>query len=133
MADNPTECPRCKSPDLFTQEKVNQIGLYCRPCGDRWIKWIPKSEQPNKRPKLTSGTADEVWAESKGYCAHCGLSEEQIEFLGLQRTVGHVPPFKVDGHDGYVIPLCSWCQQHSATQLKQLEALIARLTKKFSV
>ena len=131
MADNYTSCPRCKSTDLYTEERGSQIGQYCRPCGGRWLKWIPKVEQPNKRPKLAEGTIDQVWEESLDHCAHCGLHEDQLVFLGLQRTVQHVPPFKINGHDGYLIPLCSWCQQHSATQMKQLESLVLRLKEKF--
>ena len=132
MADNPTQCPRCGSSSLATRPNGPHNELYCEDC-NRHITFTSKSIQPNKRPKLAKGTTDEVWAEASGYCAHCGLSEEQIDFLGLQRTVQHVPPFKVNGHEGYVIPLCSWCQQSSATQMKQLEALIARLTKKLSI
>lgn len=133
MPDSYTQCPHCGSEDLYLEEQGPQIAQRCNPCGGRWLKWVPKSEQPAKRPKLLHGTTEEVWAKAGGHCAHCGLSTENIEILGLQRTVQHVPPFKVNGHEGYLIPLCSWCQQHSATKMKQLESLIARLVKKFSM
>jgi hypothetical protein len=76
---------------------------------------------------------EKVWEAGGNCCAHCGLGAEKIELLGLQRTRQHCPPFKENGHEGYFIPLCSWCQQHSATKMKQLESMIDRLVKKFSI
>lgn len=116
--------PRPTDPD--------QDVLYCGKCNG-WIKWLSKkkNEQP-KRPRLKNGTIDEVWADSENHCAHCNLSSEHIDLLGLQKTVQHVPAYKDSGHSGYLIPLCSWCQQHSASRMKQLESMIKRLSEKFS-
>lgn len=36
-----TDCPHCRSSDLYTEGKDPHIGLYCRSCG-KWIKWIPQ-------------------------------------------------------------------------------------------
>lgn len=125
-------CLYCKSFDLDVREKAQHIELYCKACL-RYQCFLSKGKQPDKRPKLAKGTVDEVWQESSGHCAHCGLGEEMIDTLGLQRTIQHVPPFMVNGHEGYLIPLCSWCQQHSASEMKRLTSLIDRLTRKFSM
>lgn len=122
----------CKSYELDTRNSNQHVELFCRSCG-RHQRYLGQSTQPKKRPKLASGTLDEVWAESGGVCAHCGLNEDTLEILGLHRTVQHVPPFAVNGHEGYLIPLCNWCQAHSAIEMKRLTALVERLAKKFDV
>jgi hypothetical protein len=125
-------CAYCQSLELATRRKPpNHIELYCISCG-RHQRYLAQSSQGTNRPKLKAGTLDEVWAEARGHCAHCGLSSEMLEILGLHRTIQHVPPFAVDGHEGYKIPLCSWCQAHSATEMKKLSSLVERLAKKFS-
>lgn len=136
MLDLPP-CVRCGSTAQEIRPKPytpGQNALYCGKCG-AWIKWLPKDKnhQPEKRPKLKAGTTKEVWDNARGHCAHCGLSTEYLELLGLERTVQHVPPYKINGHEGYLIPLCSWCQQDSARTMKKLETIVSRLVKKFSV
>ena len=34
---------KCGSTDLFTEQKGNNLGLYCSKCG-KWIKWLNKDE-----------------------------------------------------------------------------------------
>lgn len=36
-------CKKCGSISLYTEEKGNNIGLYCSDCG-AWIKWLGKDE-----------------------------------------------------------------------------------------
>jgi hypothetical protein len=80
------------------------------------------------RPALKRGTTKQVWSAWGNYCSHCGLSESQLAFLGIGKTTQHCPPFKEAGHeDAFFIPLCTWCQQHSATTMKQLGSLVSRL------
>lgn len=122
----------CGSMLLDTRPYNQHIELYCKAC-NRHQKYLKQSKQPNKRPKLARGTLDEVWEGASGHCAHCGLDESILKTLGLHRTVQHVPPFTTNGHEGYLIPLCSWCQQHSASEMKRLTSLIERLAKKFNM
>lgn len=122
----------CRSTLLDTRPKNQHIELYCKTC-NRNQRFLGQGKHPDKRPKLKRGTLDEVWEAASGHCAHCGLNESDLEMLGLHRTVQHVPPFAVNGHEGYLIPLCSWCQQNSASEMKRLKSLIDRLVKKFDV
>lgn len=125
-------CIYCRSTELATREKFQHIELYCISC-NRHQRYLSKKKKPDVRPREPRGLLDEVWQEAKGHCAHCGLHESTLELLGVGRTMQHVPPFKVNGHDGYRIPLCDWCQQHSAGQMKRLEALVNRLSQKFNI
>lgn len=36
-------CKKCGSITLYTEEKGNNVGLYCDDCG-AWIKWLGKDE-----------------------------------------------------------------------------------------
>jgi len=36
-------CKKCGSVSLYTENKGNNIGLYCSDCG-AWIKWLGKDE-----------------------------------------------------------------------------------------
>lgn len=36
-------CKKCGSVSLHTEEKGNNVGLYCSDCG-AWIKWLGKDE-----------------------------------------------------------------------------------------
>lgn len=36
-------CKKCGSVELFSEQKGNNIGLYCSDCG-AWIKWLGKDE-----------------------------------------------------------------------------------------
>ena len=124
-------CIKCGSPELDTRQKYQHIELFCVGCGLHQ-RYLSQKANIKKRPPLPRGTATEVWAGSDGHCAHCGLDSETLELLGLEKTVQHVPPFCVNGHEGYAIPLCSWCQQDSASRMRRLQSLVDRLTKKFS-
>jgi hypothetical protein len=55
------------------------------------------------------------------------MSEADLDFLGVGRTVQHCPPFVEVGHDANFIPLCDWCQQQSASWMKRLQSLVNRL------
>jgi len=102
-------------------------GVYCTVCGQYQL-WLAKDRAEERRPKLKVGTIPQVWAAWGEHCAHCGLNTAQLEVLGLARTVQHVPPYKEQGDTGQLIPLCDWCQQDSASRMKRLETLVARLT-----
>lgn len=43
ISDETNCCKKCGSVDLYTEEKGNNIGLYCNDCGT-WIKWLGKDE-----------------------------------------------------------------------------------------
>jgi len=122
----------CGDVNLDTRKSNQHIELFCKTCG-RHQRFLAKTKQPDSRPKLKAGTVDKVWKGSFDHCAHCGLDGETLETLGLWRTIQHVPPFGVNGHEGYLIPLCNWCQQHSASEMKRFTSLIDRLSKKFDV
>lgn len=126
------QCRSCHSINLFTVEKPPHIELRCKDCGTHQ-KFLSHGKQPNRRPKLAKGTTKEVWDAYGNCCAHCGLTRQIIEDLGLQITIQHAPPFQQNGHDTNLIPLCSWCQQHSATQMKYMQALVERLAKKYAI
>ena len=119
----------CKSTDLATRPRNQNIELYCITCG-RYQRYLGKGKRPARRPP-DGISVDEVWEGSKGHCAHCGLHESTLEILGIGRTKQHVPPFVVNGHEGtYQIPLCDWCQQNSASQMRRLKCMVDRLSKK---
>ncbi len=98
-------------------------GIWCQSCKKHNF-WLSKDRAENYRPKLPRGTLPQVWEVWGSHCAHCGLSEEKLSFLGIGRTVQHVPPFKERGNTEYLIPLCDWCQQDSASKMKRLETLV---------
>lgn len=130
-------CRGCGARDFLLKPREHdpdQNELRCKACNSH-IKWLPKAIQPKKRPPVMSAecSIEQVWEAAGNCCGHCGLSSKDIDFLGLQKTRQHVPPFKEGGHNGYFIPLCSWCQQDSATKMKRIEAMIDRLVKKFSM
>jgi Putative quorum-sensing-regulated virulence factor len=45
----PSSCPHCRSTDLYTQERLPQLGLYCRSCS-RWIKWVAQNRPIDVMP-----------------------------------------------------------------------------------
>lgn len=125
-------CLYCGSVALDTRRKPpNNIELFCTACNG-YQCFLRQGAKPKSRPP-DGLSIEEVWVGSNGHCAHCGLDEVTLEILGLFRTKQHVPPFAINGHEGYVIPLCNWCQQHSASEMKRLTSLIDRLSKKFKM
>src|SRR5437867_7882967 len=64
-----------------------------------------------------------------GCCVVCGLTEAEIEALGLLKTVQHSPPFVQNGHDTNFLPFCSWCQQIATSQMKRLKSFIDRIAE----
>lgn len=134
-------CQHCRYVPLALERNANNNGLrpICPACDSRTpipnVQWLSQQEAYDRRPKRPSGdpTVEEVWEANGNHCAHCGLSAQQIEFLGIGKTKQHVVPFKDEGKDGPLIPLCAWCQQDSAAQMKRLTALIARLVDKLSM
>ena len=107
-------------------------GIRCGSCG-KFQFWLAKDRAEDYRPKLPRGTSPQVWSSWGGCCAHCGLSERQLSLLGIGRTIQHVPPFKETHQTEYLIPLCDWCQQDSATRMKRLQTLVQRLNEKFAL
>ena len=129
-------CTHCGSASLSVRDDHNIIhpggGVWFEEC-NRFQYWLGKDRAENHRPRLKSGTIDQVWDAWGSHCAHCELSREYLSVLGVGLTVQHVPPFKGTGKDEYLIPLCNWCQQDSATKMKRLETLVKRLSEKFSM
>jgi hypothetical protein len=125
---NPTPCKFCGGqPQVREHEQHPGGGVWCAECG-RHQFWLSKDRAEAHRPALKRGTIQQVWDAWSNHCAHCGLNESDLEFLGIARTVQHVPPFKDAGHDAaFFIPLCDWCQQQSASWMKRLHSLINRL------
>jgi len=124
-------CDYCGKFDLDIREKFSQIELFCIDCG-RYLKYLAKHKTlKTKRPKGGLKPA-EVWAEFSDHCSFCGLSGGEIDYLGLERQIQHVPPYSENGHE-YALPICSWCQQTSAANMKRLRSLIERLNKKFTM
>ena len=74
---------------------------------------------------------DTVWAEYGNHCACCGLSVEEMQVLGIHRTMQHAPPYCEGGT--HLIPFCSWCQQNSASDQVRLKALVKRLADKMTM
>ena len=104
-------------------------GVRCQSCG-QFQFWLAKDRAQERRPRLKAGTIPDVWAAWGETCAHCGLTSPALVMLGIGRTVQHTPPYKAEGEQGQLIPLCDWCQQDSATRMKRLETLVARITKR---
>ena len=127
-------CKFCGERTLEFEESTQHPGggIRCRSCG-RHNFWLAKDRAENYRPKLPQGTLPQVWQGWGKHCAHCGLSEDKLSFLGIGKTVQHVPPFKESGHTEHLIPLCDWCQQDSASKMKRLETLVKRLSEKLGM
>ena len=131
-------CSKCGSPRLSIRDDCPEVhpggGVWCgdEGCG-RFQYWLGKDRAENHRPRLKSGTIDQVWDAWGSHCAHCGLSREYLSVLGIGLTVQHVPPFKENEKDENLIPLCNWCQQDSASKMKRLETLVKRLSEKFGM
>jgi transcription elongation factor Elf1 len=124
-------CDHCGKFELSVREKGAHIELVCDSCG-RWLKYLAQHKTlKTKRPKSGLKPA-EVWAEFSDHCSFCGLSGGEIDYLGLEKQIQHVPPYSETGHE-YALPICSWCQQTSATNMKRLQSLIERLNKKFTM
>jgi len=124
-------CNHCGSFNLDTREKGSNIELFCIDCG-RYQKYLAQNKTlKTKRPK-TGRKPLEVWAEFSDHCSFCGLSGGEIDYLGLERQIQHVPPYSENGHE-YALPICSWCQQTSASNMVRLQSLVKRLEKKFAM
>lgn len=52
-------CKKCGSISLHTEEKGNNIGLYCDDCG-AWIKWLGKDELRAFENSICSVTKEET-------------------------------------------------------------------------
>lgn len=123
-------CRYCGAAGLTVRESQHHPGggVWCLAC-NKFQFWLSIDRGVQHRPRLARGTLDDVWEAWGRHCSHCGLSEESLDTLGLARTVQHAPPAKaLNGKTLYLLPYCSWCQQHSATTMKQLESLVARIT-----
>lgn len=61
-------CKKCGSVSLHTEEKGNNVGLYCDDCG-AWIKWLRKDElrafehSKNNKPESSQVMNDGVYME----------------------------------------------------------------------
>lgn len=123
---NSLACRLCDATGSLRAQKgapPHEWEVKCQHCG-RSNGYLKMQKNKDKRPALKPGTIDMVWKEYGNHCAHCGLSAKQIQELGICRTVQHVPPYKDAGHTGKLIPLCVWCQIHSADIMKRLTALL---------
>jgi hypothetical protein len=128
-------CKFCGASDFEIRDSEHHPGggVWCSSC-NRHQFWLGIDRAENHRPPLKRGTTDQVWAAWGETCSFCGLNEDELDFLGLTKTTQHCPPFKEAGHDGaFFIPLCSWCQQDSASRMKRLQSLVARLRERAGV
>ena len=134
-------CQHCNHAPLDLEHNQNNGGVrpVCPSCQSvtplRGVQWLRKRNANDRKPVRPSGdpTTEEVWQANGNHCAHCGLSAAQVEFLGIGKSKQHVIPFKDAGEDGPLIPLCSWCQQDAASQMKRLQSLIGRLSAKMAM
>lgn len=106
-------------------------GLRCSACDtfQRPIGWLQKDKNLDKRPPLKSGTLDAVWRRWGNACSHCGISADDLAFIGVMRTVQHAPPYREVGSDATLLPYCAWCQQRSESESKRIRSLIERLRR----
>ena len=123
-------CKNCQSACEVRETSPVHTGgaVYCTGCG-QFQFWLAKDRTEERRPRLKAGTIAQIWAAWGETCAHCGLGSAALIQLGIGRTVQHTPPYKAAGETGQLIPLCDWCQQDSATRMKRLESLLARIMK----
>lgn len=124
-------CPHCKSQGKWSISQAPEGSphgekVVCEACGIM-LRWLTKEKNSDRRPRLRSGTIPEIWKTTKGYCACCGLHEDDLLFLGIGRTVQHVPPYDVSKDDGVLIPFCQWCQAQASGDMIRFRALVARL------
>ena len=134
-------CQHCNSSPLELEHNHNNGGVrpVCPSCRSATplagIQWLRKRSAEERKPVRPGAdpTTEEVWQANGNHCAHCGLSGEHVEFLGIGKSKQHVLPFKDGGEEGPLIPLCRWCQQDSASQMKRLQSLIARLAEKMGM
>ena len=122
-------CKFCDRSELEVRDSKQHPGggVWCRSC-QRHQLWLSLDRAEYHRPALKRGTTDQVWNAWGIIARICGLSESQLETLGIGKTTQHCQPFRESGHeDAFFIPLCTWCQQHSATTMKQLGSLVSRL------
>ncbi len=105
---------------------VHHAKVRCRAC-DTFQRWLAKDRPENRHPKFRRGEVEKAWEEGGNHCAHCGLSVEELTYLGVGLTGKHCPPCSRVEEARYVIPLCAWCQQHSAAEMRRLTALVKRL------
>ena len=124
-------CDYCGSFELMTREKAMHVELFCDSC-HRHIKYLSHGKQLKTKRPNGGLKAPEVWAEFSDHCSFCGLSGAEVEFLGIQREIQHVPPYSENGHE-FALPICTWCQQTSAANMKRLQSLIKRLSEKFDI
>ena len=132
-AKHQIECKWCHEPALTVEPpRVDYEGggrVVCTAC-NRLQFTLKKDRAEPRRPKLKSGTTEQVWAAWGDCCSHCGIKSDDLEFLGLSRTVQHAPPYKDVGEGGQLIPYCSWCQQDSNSRMLRITALLDRLTQR---
>ena len=126
----------CKSPEAHRAlyrgmgSEELQRGVYCRECGDTFQAWLSKQDNKvgkGRRPKLREGLRDEVWEAFGNRCFHCGCEAHFLDAIGVERTIQHVPPYVVVGHEAWFYPYCSWCNQDAAGRWKRWEAMATRL------
>jgi hypothetical protein len=128
---NPTACKNCGGQTEVREHTQHPGGgVWCIGECRRFQFWLAMDRAEHHRPALKRGTIPQVWNAWGNCCAHCGLTEADLEFLGIGRTVQHVPPFVEAGHDANYIPLCDWCQQQSASWMKRLQSLVSRMRTK---
>ncbi len=100
--------------------------IVCTRCG-MFHRWLSKAENEDKRATVKPEVRNAVWRKYGNCCAHCGIPAEDLAFIGVMRTVQHVPPYAVAGDDGLLLPYCEWCQQRSASEMKRIKSLVVRL------
>ena len=100
-------CKKCGSTSLYTEQKGNNIGLYCSDCG-AWIKWLGKDEARafEHIQKTTKNDIIECDIPLGRLCCFKPLDSNEIYFGHMAGKV--IDDFEkmtwmyvLDGDDGY--------------------------------
>ena len=91
----------------------NAIQVICKSCGSRrpWGRVINLKQTTKRiRKPLPDGeTLDSVWEKWGNVCFACGAPQSALATLGIGRQVHHVLPHAQHGHEGPLVPVCTFC------------------------
>jgi len=122
------DCGRETVLEIHSSDATHPGGVRCSVC-KLHNGFLRKEKNIDKRPMIKPGKRQQVWEAWGNRCVHCGLSLDELQALGVMRTVQHAPPYCVVKTDESLLPYCDWCQQDSTTAMKRRTALLKRITK----